>query len=143
MKTRFWIPGMIVIFSLLFVGCNGDGDGDGSTPPPPPAPGAGPGGGDGDGDGDGGIDVTGTWTGSFNLPPPQGYTFVLVQTNGTVTGTGTTSGNVTRSYGGTLTNSHLVLTSLAIVFDLTVSGDTMVGTYTDSSFTDRPASFTR
>lgn len=107
------------------------------------------GGGDDDGDDDGGdggtpaINVTGTWSGSFFTTAPQAYTLVLVQTGTNVTGTGTSSGGVTRSYTGTLTGNSLVLKSGTITFELTVSGNTMVGTYTDSSWTDKPANFTR
>ena len=117
----------VLLLALLFVtviGC--DGDGGGTTPPPPPGP----------GDGDGAIDVTGTWNGTIGLPDgPHPTSLVLTQTGTTVTGA--------NGYTGTLTGNRLILTRDLITWDLTVVGDTMTGTYSDSSWNDRPTTLTR
>ena len=123
---------LALIATLGFMGCGG-------------------GGGDGSDDGTGGttpIDVTGTWMGPVSLDGTiWNFTLTLVQTGGDITGTGLAEGSITRAYSGTISGNHVILTSNpnSIVLDLTVSGNTMVGTYTypGTSWEDEPANFTR
>jgi hypothetical protein len=126
---------LVLIATLGFMGCGGGGgDDDGADPPAAPATPP--------------IDVTGTWVGPVSLDGTiWNFTLTLVQTGSDITGTGLAEGSITRAYNGTISGNHVVLTSNpnSIVLDLTIAGNTMVGTYTypGTTWEDEPANFTR
>ncbi len=121
MKAKLWIFGVLVVSMAFFGGC--DGDGDSTTPTT-------------EGEVEEAIDVTGTWEGEIQLPDgPTSASLELTQSGTTVTGA--------NGYTGILTGNRLILHRDQITFDMTVVGDTMTGTYSDSSWNDRPTTLTR
>ena len=120
MRAKFWVFSVLVVSMAFFAGCDGDGDGTTAADGAAEA-----------------IDVTGTWSGDITLPSgPTGVTLVMTQTGSAVTAEG--------GYTGTLTGSRLILTrNPAITIDVTVVGNTMTGTYSDSSWNDRPITMTK
>ena len=151
--TLLRIAACLVILSFAIVGCDGDGDGDspaaqtttpGTQDSGTPA---------GDGETGEAIDVTGTWDGFYNYASssnPLDYRFVLTQTGSSITGTGImpSDPHSLLEVQGTIDGNHVVLKfpvwGDTIWWDMTVSGNTMAGTYNDSSRSYSGAcSFTR
>ena len=149
--TRISLLVFVTGIFFLFAGCNGDGDGNGDGDVSPSTGAASP---PGEGEGsESPIDVTGTWDGYYNYASsssPLDYRFVLVQSDSSITGTGTmpSDPHSLLDVQGTINGNNVILKFTAwgdtIWWDLVVSGNTMAGTYNDSSRSwSGTASFTR
>jgi hypothetical protein len=125
MRTEILSLLLSAVLVAFIIGCDGDGDGGDNVIVVP-----------GDDGQEPAIDVTGTWSGDIQLPSgPSGVTLEMTQSGNTVTAAG--------GYTGSLNGNRLILTRDAITFDLTVNGDVMTGTYSDSSWNDRPVTLNR
>ena len=91
-----------------------------------------------------GYDVTGTWVGSYWAGRTIGYTLKFGQNGRQLWATGTDDRGNSRGWNGYIeTTGYISLISGRHMFRLTVTGDTMAGSYHDVNYAFQHAMFER